>query len=97
MLMLTVFCAAESADIVDKLALSSHHIVAVKADGTVIFFSNEDYGKCDVSEWTDIAVTYSAMYCTTAIDTSGNVHAIGEYDNIYSIDPIGSLDWNIFE
>lgn len=40
----------------DTIAASISHTVGLKADGTVVAVGNNFDGKCDVSDWTDIAV-----------------------------------------
>lgn len=35
---------------------NSHHVVGVKTDGTVVALGEDDYGQCDVSDWSGIKV-----------------------------------------
>ena len=43
----------ERKDIVE-IAAGSHHTVGLKSDGTVVAVGLNNYGQCDVTDWTDI-------------------------------------------
>lgn len=46
----------------DVIAISAglYHSVAIRADGAVIATGNNDYGQCNVSDWTDIRIPGSS-------------------------------------
>ncbi len=59
---------------------NSAHTVALKKDGTVIACGNNDFGQCNVQDWTDI-VSISAGGChTIGVKKDGTVIACGNND-----------------
>lgn len=54
-----------------------HHTVALRADGTVAAFGSNDYGQCNVSEWTNIVAVAAGRYFTLGLRADGTVAACG--------------------
>ncbi len=53
------------------------HLVALKADGTVVATGNNDYGQCDVSDWKDIVAVDAGNNHTVGLTKYGTVVATG--------------------
>lgn len=75
-------------DLTDILSLEagSRHILALRADGTVVARGNNEHGQCNVSEWRDI-IDIAAIYTTSfGLKADGTVVRAGgngtpmEYD-----------------
>ena len=61
----------------ETIAADSLHTVGVKKDGTVLAIGKNDYGQCDVNDWTDIiAVSIGGSY-TVGLKLDGTVVATG--------------------
>lgn len=54
------------------------HLVALKADGTVVATGNNDYGQCDVSDWKDIVAVDAGKNHTVGLTKYGTVVATGD-------------------
>ena len=54
-----------------------YHTVGLKADGTVVAVGNNDYGQCDVSDWTNIVAVSAGVYHTVGLKADGTVVAVG--------------------
>lgn len=54
-----------------------HHTVALRSDGTCAAFGSNDYGQCNVSEWTDIVAVAAGRYFTLGLRSDGTVAACG--------------------
>ena len=73
-------------DWTDIVSISSTHLknnltVALKNNGTVVANGNNNYGQCDVSDWTDIvAVTAGCGEHTVGLKSDGTVVAVGNND-----------------
>ena len=57
------------------------HIVALKADGTVVAAGNNEDGQCDVSTWTDIVAIDAGFRYTVGLKADGTVLAVGYNDD----------------
>ena len=57
------------------------HIIALKADGTVIAAGNNEDGQCDVSAWTDIVAIDAGFRYTVGLKADGTVLAVGHNDD----------------
>ena len=56
------------------------HTVGLKSDGTVVAVGDNDYGQCDVSEWTDIVAISAGGGYTVGLKSDGTVVAVGWND-----------------
>ncbi len=56
------------------------HTVALKNDGTVVAVGDNEYGQCDVSDWTDIIAICAGDYHTVGLKSDGTVVAVGKND-----------------
>ena len=65
----------------DTLVAGSDHTVALKSDGTVVAVGDNEYGQCDVSDWTDIVAISAGWEHTAGLKSDGTVVAVG--DNEY--------------
>lgn len=54
---------------------SSHHVVGLKSDGTVVAAGNNDSGQCSVENWTDIISICAGRDFTAGIKSDGTVCA----------------------
>lgn len=52
---------------------SQNHFVGLKIDGTVVATGDNSYGKCDVSEWTDIISIVAGPTYTAGLRSNGEV------------------------
>ena len=60
-----------------KIALGEHHILGLKADGTVVAAGYTDDGQCDVSNWKNITDIAAGEYHSLGITADGTVVAAG--------------------
>ena len=65
----------------ESVSAGSYHTVGLKSDGTVVATSltnkNEDYGQCDVGDWTDIVAVSAECNRTVGLKSDGTVVAVG--------------------
>ena len=54
------------------------HTVALKTDGTVVAVGDNEYGQCDVSEWTDIVAISGTDTNTVGLKADGTVVVAGD-------------------
>lgn len=60
-----------------------NHTVGLRTDGTVVAVGNDYYGKCRVSDWTDIVAIGAGGNHTVGLKADGTVVAVG--DNMHSV------------
>jgi alpha-tubulin suppressor-like RCC1 family protein len=60
-----------------QVAAGYAHTVGLKADGTVVAVGHNDYGQCNVSEWTDIVQVAAGGFHTVGLKSDGTVVALG--------------------
>ena len=63
------------------IAVGGNHTVGLKADSTVMATGYNEYGQCDVSDWTDIIALSAGIFHTVGLKADGTVVAAG--DNEY--------------
>ena len=51
--------------------------MALCEDGTVLATGNNDYGQCNVEEWTNIVSVSAGYYHTVGLKADGTIIAIG--------------------
>jgi alpha-tubulin suppressor-like RCC1 family protein len=51
--------------------------VGLRADGTVVAAGDNDYGQCEVGDWTDIVAVAAGNYHTVGLRSDGTVVAMG--------------------
>ncbi len=56
------------------------HSVGLRSDGTVVATGNNEYGQCDVSDWTDIVSIVADSFHTVGLRSNGTVVAAGEHN-----------------
>lgn len=56
------------------------HTVGLASDGMVVAVGNNEFGQCDVSDWTDIASVSAGGTFTVGLRTDGTVTAVGLND-----------------
>ena len=54
-----------------------YHSVGLKADGTVVAVGHNEYGQCNVSDWTDIVAISAGAWHTVGLKADGSVVATG--------------------
>ena len=64
----------------ETVSTGGYHTVGLKSDGTVVAVGWNDYGQCDVSEWTDIVAVSAGYYHTVGLKSDGTVVAVGWND-----------------
>jgi len=74
----------------NTIAQGSNHLVAVKEDGTVVATGNNDYGQCNVDDWSGVVSVVCDRDVTIGLKSDGTVLAVGE--NEPSID---GVDYNV--
>ncbi len=57
------------------------HTVALKTDGTVVAVGDNEYGQCDVSEWTDIVAISGTDTNTVGLKADGTVVVAGDNED----------------
>ena len=57
------------------------HTVALKTDGTVVAVGGNEYGQCDVSEWTDIVAISGGDANTVGLKADGTVVVAGDNED----------------
>ena len=57
------------------------HTVGVKSDGSVIAVGDNDWGQCDISDWTAINQVAAGYYHTVGLKSDGTVVAVGWNDD----------------
>ena len=57
------------------------HTVALKTDGTVVAVGDNEYGQCDVSEWTDIVAISGGDANTVGLKADGTVVVAGDNED----------------
>jgi len=67
------------------VAAGGVHTVGLKSDGTVVAVGWNDFGQCEVGDWTDITQVAADRIHTVGLESDGTVVATG--DNSY-----GQLD-----
>ena len=72
----------ESADkLKTRIATGAEHSVGLKADGTVVAVGHNEYGQCNVQDWTDIVAVSAGNFHTVGLKSNGTVVATGLGDN----------------
>lgn len=57
------------------------HIIALKADGTVVAAGNNEDGQCNISDWADIVAIDAGFRYTVGLKADGTVLAVGYNDD----------------
>lgn len=65
----------------DTISAGRGHIVALKADGTVVAAGDNNYGQCNVDSWTDIIAISAGNSHTVGLKADGTAVAIGKNDD----------------
>ena len=80
---------------ISTVSVGSAHTVALRNDGTVLATGNNDYGQCNVSDWTNIvSVSANGLHTvglrkdgTVAISGNRNAWIMNEWKDIISVSP----------
>ena len=83
--------AAGWTDIV-AIECGMHHLVGLKADGTVVATGDNSNGQCDVMGWDNVAKIYAAYNETFAIRKDGTVLATGAVENYSEIKKMKNVE-----
>lgn len=62
------------------IAAGYNHSVAVRKDGTVLAAGDNEYGQCNVGDWTDVRSVAAAGNHTVALKNDGTLYAVGNND-----------------
>ena len=65
----------------ETISAGGLHTVGLKSDGTVAAVGDNEYGQCDVSEWTDIVAVAASSSHTVGLKSDGTVVAVGWNDD----------------
>ena len=65
----------------DTISTYMNHIVGLKRDGTVIAVGFNEYGACDVQEWTNIESVAAGIWHTIGLKSDGSVVSTGLNEN----------------
>jgi len=76
----TVLIVAVSISCFFVVAAGGYHTVGLRSDGTVVAVGRNDYGQCDVGDWTDIQFVAAGGYHTVGVKGDGTVVAVGRND-----------------
>ena len=61
----------------NRIATGNYHTVGLKSDGTVVAVGENNYGECDVENWTDIIAISAGGFHTVGLKSNGTVVATG--------------------
>ena len=64
----------------NTIAAGWDQTVGLRSDGTVVAVGRTDYGRCDVSGWTDIIAIAAGFGHTVGLRSDGTVVAVGDND-----------------
>ncbi|MBR2411893.1 MAG: hypothetical protein IKB08_09240 [Clostridia bacterium] len=65
----------------ETISAEYRHTVALKANGTVVAVGDDQYGRTDVSDWTDIIAVSAGINYTLGLKFDGTVVAVGADNN----------------
>ena len=65
----------------ETISAGDAHTVGLKPDGTVVAVGWNNYGQCDVSEWTDIVAISAGYSHTVRLKSDGTVVAVGDNED----------------
>ena len=65
---------------ITAVCAGSCHTVALRTDGSVIAIGADDYGQCDVGDWSDIIAISTDSIHTVGLRADGSVVAVGNND-----------------
>jgi hypothetical protein len=81
------------------VAAGAMHTVGLKSDGTVVAVGDNEYGQCDVGNWTGITQTAAGVSHTVGVKSNGTVVAagsntegqcdVGNWTGIIQVDTVG--------
>ncbi len=60
-----------------NISVGTRHTVGLKLDGTVVAVGDNEYGQCNVSEWTDIVEISAGGWHTVGLKLDGTVIDVG--------------------
>ncbi len=63
------------------ISARGYHTVGLKSDGTALAVGWNEYGQCDVDEWTDIVAISAGSHHTVGLKSDGTVVAVGDNDD----------------
>ncbi len=66
----------------DRLAIGSHHVVAVRWDGAVVVAGRNENGRCNVAGWEDIVAVAAGDMHSLGLKADGTVVSTGSNDNL---------------
>ena len=73
-----------------QVAAGSSHTIGLKADGRVVAVGNNNYGQCNVTDWTNIVQVAAGDSYTVGLKADGTV-AVGD-NELWSVQ-CGELEW----
>ena len=65
----------------ETISAEYRHTVALKTNGTVVAVGDDQYGRTDVSDWTDIIAVSAGINYTLGLKSDGTVVAVGADNN----------------
>lgn len=65
----------------ETIVAGREHTVGLRPDGTAFAAGDNDFGQCDVSDWTDIVSVAAGDYHTVGLRLNGTVVAVGIGEN----------------
>jgi NOL1/NOP2/fmu family ribosome biogenesis protein len=77
----TIVASFEEAIFTPMVAAGGFHTLGLKSDGTVVAVGYNEYGQCDVGEWTDIVQVAAGGYHTVGLKSDGTAVAVGYNGN----------------
>lgn len=57
------------------------HTIGIKKDGTVVATGNNNYGQCNVQDWSDIIAVSAGVSHTVGVKKDGTLVATGKNDD----------------
>ena len=75
-----VGCGQPEPEYTPMVAAGYYHTVGLKSDGTAVAVGHNDYGQCNVGDWTDITQVAAGGYHTVGFKSDGTVVTVGRND-----------------
>lgn len=87
----------------DIIDVGFFHTVGLRADGSVLACGSNEFGQCDVADWTDITAVACGAYHTVGLRADGTVVAAGrssehqcDVSGWTGVTQIAAADWATF-
>lgn len=63
-----------------KICSGIDHVIGLKTDGSVVAFGKNDYGQCNVNDWTNVKDVFAGQYFSAAVTDDEKLLIAGRLD-----------------